>query len=240
MSRLVSLVAALCKLLVPGTLAFLAASLLGSALVPLLLFGRRGWRWSAVLLGGVAVSYLMLSLPVTAVLLARSLDRYPPIAAAGDSLRGTALVVFDGDHQSGRLREAVRLYRLLQPSHVIAMSLYPEMVSELVGAGVPAEAIVWAHRSRTTREQALDVARVLDERGIGPIVLVASPIHMPRALATCVAVGIRASPGVALMPHPSLPRGARGLIPQREALSFSSESVYEYLALAYYGMRGWT
>jgi uncharacterized SAM-binding protein YcdF (DUF218 family) len=70
-------------------------------------------------------------------------------------------------------------------------------------------------------------------------VLVASPIHMPRALAACEAFGVQAVPSVTAVPHTDLPGGVWSVIPRRDALFYTNESLYEYLAIWWYRQQGW-
>lgn len=227
----------LVKACVPGTGAFLLVGLAigagGLFVRPLL------WRRAVVWFGILGVLYLALSLPWTARVLPQVFCCYRPVAAAADALGATAVVTFDGDHVYERIRETSRLYALLRPRFVI-VSGEADLRDAILQAGVPRNRLLWEHSSTNTREQALGVRSIAKVYGIERVVLVASPIHMARARRACEAVGLRVVPSVTDAPHLDLPaRGVGSLRPRRAALWFSSETVYEYLALAYYWARGW-
>ena len=225
------------KALVPGSPGFLVLAL-AVGLAAMWKWRRVRW-WSLAWLATVVVMYLLLSLPWTANRLADALPRYPPLLRAADAGGASALVVFDGDNREHRIIETVRVYRLLHPKQVIVAG-DREFRRLVVEEGVPAAVVLWENRSRTTREQALAVARLLQEHGINRIVLVASPLHMPRALAAVRAVGIDAVPSASRRPYPNLPRtGRRSVMPRPSALDLSYDALYEHMALAYYRHQGW-
>jgi uncharacterized SAM-binding protein YcdF (DUF218 family) len=64
------------------------------------------------------------------------------------------------------------------------------LAAKLAAWGVPPEALVVEGKSRNTRENALETARVVAARGYTSLVLVTSALHMPRALGCFRAVGI--------------------------------------------------
>jgi uncharacterized SAM-binding protein YcdF (DUF218 family) len=100
--------------------------------------------------------------------------------------------------------------------------------------------MLWDDHPVSTRQQALHLRRLVDEHGIEDVILVASPLHMPRALGACEAAGVRVTPSASTLPHLRLPRsGLRSFVPSLEALRFSWEALYEYLGLVYYRVRGW-
>lgn len=225
------------KFFVPGSIPFLLLGLGGGAL---LLFVRRKARpWAGAWLLALGLAYLLLSMPVTAKRLASVLYGHSPSAGLVDAPAATTIVALDGDHGLARVRETVRLYGLLRPKWVV-VSGDPEFHHWIIAAGVPQEHILWENQASTTREQALHLAPLLDRYGIEQVVLVASPLHMPRALGACQAAGIRALPSPSALPHASVvTTGFRAILPSREALRLSWESIYEYLALGYYRARGW-
>jgi uncharacterized SAM-binding protein YcdF (DUF218 family) len=225
------------KAFIPGSLAFLVLGVgVGAAFlfIPRISVRRIGLSW----LGVLTALYVLLGLPWTARHLAFGLDRYRPLSAVLGAQTEGALAVFDGDHSSDRVHEAIRLYRLLLPREVI-VSGGQVFRNALERGGIPQQRITWDSESRTTREQALALSRKVVQEQLSSVVLVASPLHMPRALGTCRAVGVSVVPAVSARPHPRLPVGAAGLIPSRSALALSYEALYEYVALAYYRLRGW-
>jgi len=64
------------------------------------------------------------------------------------------------------------------------------LAAKLVAWGMPAEAVVVEGRSRNTRENAIETARLVAGRGYTSLLLVTSALHMPRALGCFRAVGI--------------------------------------------------
>jgi uncharacterized SAM-binding protein YcdF (DUF218 family) len=195
--------------------------------------------WISAVLLVLACCYLVLSLPLTANLLAESLYRQSSVRRPHDAQSAQAVLVLQGDHEQLRVEETIRLYQRLHPAWVIVAANAAPIRNALVAAGLPKNQVIWEYQSRTTREQALEMAAFLRSRHLGRVVLVASPIHMPRALAACERAGIDAIPSVSARPHTGLPRGLRGLVPRLEALTLSKESLYEHLALRWYIWRGW-
>jgi uncharacterized SAM-binding protein YcdF (DUF218 family) len=109
----------------------------------------------------------------------------------------------------------------------------------LVELGVPATAVVLEERSRNTRENALYTAEVLQAQGIGPVLLVTSALHMPRALATFQAAGVDAIPAATDFEVIQRPRVLLDWLPDAEALAASTRALKEYLGLWVYRHRGW-
>lgn len=232
-----TIIAEILKNFVPGSPAFFLAGLV-VGLAPLLV-RRTLARWQFVWLSCLVGAYVVLSAPLTARAVATGLYRQSSVNRVEDALGASTLVVFDGDHAGLRLKETTRLYALLDPQWVIVSSTRGWFLRDVRQAGIPPDRIVRETSTTTTRAQAIAVAALLKERGIDRVVLVASPIHMPRALAACEAVGIRAVPSVTAIPHTDLPGGVWSIIPRRDALFYTNESLYEYLAIWWYHRRGW-
>jgi hypothetical protein len=113
------------------------------------------------------------------------------------------------------------------------------MYEMLLADGVPPGRIIRETRSSNTREQAVNLGAVLRARSIDRFVLVASSIHIRRAVAAVQATGLRPSPSAAeVLPHRRA-FGLASLAPGWGALRLSEESLYEYGALALYWLRGW-
>jgi uncharacterized SAM-binding protein YcdF (DUF218 family) len=233
------IVAQVLRNFVPGSPGFLVAALvLGVA--PLVF--RRSLslsRWQLPWLSGLVGAYMVLGLPGTARAVAQGLYQQSSVNRTEQALGASTIVVFDGDHAGLRVKEAVRLYALLHPHWVVVSSQEPWFGQRLARGGIPPERFVWDTRSSTTREQAVALAAILRARRIDRVVLIASPIHMPRALAACEAVGVRAVPSVTAPLHQDLPHGVWSAIPRRDALFFTNESLYEYLAYWWYRRLGW-
>jgi uncharacterized SAM-binding protein YcdF (DUF218 family) len=178
------------------------------------------WRRAAaiLLLGDLALLYL-LSLPVTATTLMSVLQPYPALQPQMiNKLRAQAIVVlgagryrdapeYGGDTVSPfelvRLRYAVHLYRLSHLPLVLVggassaeQGRTPESVLMKKTAtedfGVP---VTWTEEhSRTTAENAANVAVWLRKQGIQRVFLVTHAWHMPRALWAFQHSGIHAIP----------------------------------------------
>jgi uncharacterized SAM-binding protein YcdF (DUF218 family) len=253
--------------LVPGSFSFL---FFGLTLGVLLAYGPRRWRRLALpALTLLAASYWLLSIPVVSDALAtRFHARGSTPAAAADLAEARAIVVLgagiSGYVVNGRSTtipdsqtifnalEAARLFQLLASRPTViasggmtdpASQLEPETVAIrdlLLRAGVPADRILLESASRTTHEQALNVAPMLKAHHWERFALVTPPVQMPRALAAFAAQGVQPIPAAA--PYRSTPPAdsppARWL-PNGGALNVSARAAYDYLAWAYYWMRGW-
>jgi uncharacterized SAM-binding protein YcdF (DUF218 family) len=149
---------------------------------------------------------------------------------------------------AARVLEAARVYRLLgQPTIFSSGGAAPGFEMEpvaltmrkaLVDVGVPREKIVLEAQSADTHEQAMVLAPMLREAGVGRCVLVTSDIHMRRALATFRAAGLEPVPAIAEDPLNSQSRFLT-FAPTTDGLRFSSFVAHEYVGLAYYAARGW-
>jgi uncharacterized SAM-binding protein YcdF (DUF218 family) len=229
-----------------------------------LLYVRRAGPWGRRWLTASAVAYWILSTPVGARLISAPLARgHGGLAVRQQAEGASAVVVLGGGILSYtadgmalddlrasayRVIEGVRVYKLLGDPLLIVSggntqrldSARPEsaaLTDAAVRLGVPAARVLGDDESRTTREQALVIKRLLAERGIALFVLVTSPIHMGRSLAAFRAVGLNPTASSSRL------RGDAGetvsLVPDRESLFISDAALYEYVAWTYYWARGW-
>jgi uncharacterized SAM-binding protein YcdF (DUF218 family) len=215
----------------------------------------------------LAAGYLVLSSPLAARALESMLTlQVDPVRGPFSEPGPAAIVVLGGgtvnyraesgtiselsDATSLRLLEAVRLYGLLHEPRIVVSggspgedeSVPPEtepMLQELLGAGIPQAQILADPTSGSTREQALNLAPLL--RGMEPqgFLLVTSPIHMRRALASFRAQGLDPIPAPSAqhpLGHPVL---SRSWLPHPAGLDASQSAIREILALGYYWLRGW-
>lgn len=109
----------------------------------------------------------------------------------------------------------------------------------LADLGVPSGALLLDGRSRNTHENAVYTAQILNEQGLGRVLLVTSALHMPRALATFQAAGVdavAAPTDFEVMPQPDHPLR---WLPDSEALFASTRALKEYLGWWVYRWRGW-
>jgi uncharacterized SAM-binding protein YcdF (DUF218 family) len=246
-----STMACMLVLLVPGTVMLFVPSL-----------ARWGRRWMAA----VVAFYAVLSSPIGAGLLARTLTgAYRPITSASQA-RGANVVVVLGagsiniraanrqlsspTMEAGlRVIEAARLFDLLNGPLVIASGgttehderAAPESIAMqrgLIQLGVRAERILLESDSKNTRDEAILVKRMLADRGVTDFVLVTSPLHMRRSMLAFEQQGMHpiASPSQ-LMPDRS--SQISRLIPSEMWLQIGDAALYEWLARVYYWWNGW-
>lgn len=240
----------------------LTSSLLLIAAV-LIWWGRR-YLAVAFLLSALTILWVS-SMPVTAIWLAISLERmYLPVAVAR-SPQADAIVVLGGGvgpavpprlypdlgRGADRTLHAARLYAAGKAPLVIvsggSLSFMGPKAPEsramrvlLRDWGVPASAIVLDSVSRNTRENALEVKRILRQRGFQKILLVTSAMHMRRALAVFTAAGIDtiASPTDYEITGQAN-RALLGWLPDAGSLERTTRAIKEYLGYAVYWLRGW-
>ncbi len=112
----------------------------------------------------------------------------------------------------------------------------------LVELGVPRGVVVTETRSLNTRQNALYSREILRQRDLDSVLLVTAALHMPRALATFRAAGIRAHPAPTdFQRGPQGPMGGYLIhwLPDTNALTTTTAVVREGLGLGYYWLRGW-
>jgi len=150
---------------------------------------------------------------------------------------------------TGRVLEAARVFRLVDPAWVISSGglVHPDQPHEstgitmeraLVGLGVPKERIVSETQSRNTAAEAEIVAPMLEKLGVDHTILVTSKFHMWRSVGAFRARGVTVIPAPARNPNP--PRGwATRWLPSHVGLDWSAMAVHEGLGLVYYRLQGW-
>jgi uncharacterized SAM-binding protein YcdF (DUF218 family) len=114
------------------------------------------------------------------------------------------------------------------------------MRQAMIALGVPPQRIVGESESANTHDEAVVLRRMLRERGIERFVLVTSPLHMGRSLATFASEGMRPVPSAAPLyqERDRLPRRF-ALLPNDASLQVGNAIVYEWLAHVYYWWKGW-
>ena len=111
--------------------------------------------------------------------------------------------------------------------------------------GVPAERILRESRSANTRENALNiVALLMNEAVTGPVRLVTSAMHMPRALNSFRNVLATADSAIEICPVSVDVQALKGvpayaLMPQSTAIARFDLLLHEVVALLSYRARGW-
>jgi uncharacterized SAM-binding protein YcdF (DUF218 family) len=167
-----------------------------------------------------ALTVLVLWIPATPIVAAWSTNllehRYPPTALEEAEVRDVAIILGGGAAQervtaaelgsaADRLFQGYLLWRngkamtLLvsggnQPWDSAEKSEANLMVQTLVLLGVPRAAIIEEGASRNTRENALNVTKIWNERGYSSGYLITSASHMGRAEATFRNVGLGLTP----------------------------------------------
>ena len=148
-----------------------------------------------------------------------------------------------------RLMEAARVYRLLERPTVIlsggvtdpSPGARPEseaMRDVARRVGIPDDRIALEDRSKNTRDEAIEIRRMLGAESADPIVLVTSPTHMGRSLRTFRAAGLHPIPSVAPYKSDGTMESWRWL-PANGGLWLSDVAIYDAAAVLYYRLRGW-
>jgi len=109
----------------------------------------------------------------------------------------------------------------------------------LMRLGVPEAAIRTEAESRTTRENALNMAILMDRMDLERILLVTSALHMRRAQAAFRRVGIHVIPAPTDFETLGREASAMDWIPDAAALEGSSRAIKEFFGYAVYEWRGW-
>jgi uncharacterized SAM-binding protein YcdF (DUF218 family) len=247
----------------PASLTFFIALL---AIGVALSFWRRTQRSARWYFAAVLLAYWVLASPACAERLVRWEGRgYRPLASAAEA-RGATLVVVLGAGNSTlqfgnmvlnqvslagalRLLEAARLYRLLDHPTILvsggvtgrhqgARSEAEAMRDAAVDLGIPPDHVMIEAQSKTTREEALVIARMLAGRPRQPMVLVTAPTHMARSLAVFRAAGLDAIPSAAPIKPDHWSEKYRWMPSDFGLLLFDSV-LYDTAATLYYRVRGW-
>ena len=105
--------------------------------------------------------------------------------------------------------------------------------------GVDDRAILTEERSRTTAENALYTAPLIQQRGWKRVLLVTSAQHMRRS------VGVFEAQGIDVIPAPTdaqaidRPLSIGRFLPDVDALRMSHKATKEYVGILVYSVRGW-
>ena len=123
-----------------------------------------------------------------------------------------AIILLEGDGFD-RFRKAVSLYKQVQaPKIVFSGNItdydygsYPfaEVLPRMLEAGVPEDDIIHEDKSLNTREQAVEVVRIAQERGWKKLILVASHEHQYRAYLTFLREVLDSKSGITLYNAPA-------------------------------------
>ncbi|MEH2398852.1 YdcF family protein [Nostoc sp.] len=123
-----------------------------------------------------------------------------------------------------------------------------DMATILTSIGIPSEAIVQEPESLNTYQNAVNVRKILESRGIHQVLLVTSAMHMPRSLQIFQRQGINAIPAPTdflvsegeLQELGSTPKAAiLNLLPDTDNLHEFTSALKEYIGSLVYRLRGW-
>ncbi len=241
------------------TLLFPPASIIVLLVIGLLLL-RRHRRWALALVSIALLGLYVLSLPLTAGRLVRSLEIYPALQSQDlKNNKAEAIVVlgagrypdapeYGGDTVSTggleRLRYAVHLHKLTGlPLVVSGGSPFGEPVPEAV---LMKESLVndfqisavWVEdQSRNSAENAFFTKALLEKRGIHHIYLVTHAWHMPRAVRIYEQTGLTVTPAPSMFATSRGNRGVLDWLPAAGALEDTCMALHEKLGMLWYQLR---
>ncbi|WP_427162639.1 YdcF family protein [Aliinostoc sp. HNIBRCY26] len=165
----------------------------------------------------------------------------------------------DLSEQGDRVIYAAQLYRQKKAPLIIlsggridwrgsGSSESADMVTLLTSIGIPGEALIQEPDSLNTYQNAVNVKKILESRGIRQILLVTSALHMPRSLKIFQRQGIDAIPAPTdflvsqgeLQELASSPKAAiLNLLPDTNNLHQFTNALKEYVGSFVYWLRGW-
>ena len=105
--------------------------------------------------------------------------------------------------------------------------------------GIPGEGILLEGRSRNTYENAIFTRELLEEHGLGKVLLVTSASHMRRSVAVFRTQGVEVIPAPTDVRVVDLPPNLGKLVPTLGGLEFSTIAIKEHVGLWVYRLRGW-
>jgi uncharacterized SAM-binding protein YcdF (DUF218 family) len=123
-----------------------------------------------------------------------------------------------------------------------------DMATVLTSIGIPPEALVEEPDSLNTYQNAVNVRKILQARGIKKVLLVTSAMHMPRSLKIFQRQGINVIPAPTdflvsqgeQQELASTPKAAiLNLLPETENLNQFTSALKEYVGSFVYYLRGW-
>lgn len=118
----------------------------------------------------------------------------------------------------------------------------------LKAIGVPSQAILQEPDSLNTYENAVNVAKILQQRNMKRVLLVTSAMHMPRSLAIFRKQKIEAIPAptdfliteqLLQEPGSSVKALILNFIPDVDRLQRATKAIKEYIGFVVYWLRGW-
>ena len=238
-----------------------SAILIGCLALLLMLLGK---RQSGLILVATALGWLWFcSAPVTAEMLAGSLERRYTYLSAEDAPRADAAVIlgggafnFDRNWPSASISGSVDRYmhgaRLFVAGRVQKVVLsggrdQGEGPTEaqlgaafLTEIGIPSAHLILDNEARTTKGHVDYIAELLAEYRLETFLLVTSAVHMRRAEAVFRAAGLEpVSIATDFQVNTETQMSIRRFLPSVSALSLSTAAIHEYIGYSYYRVRGW-
>lgn len=154
-----------------------------------------------------------------------------------------------GDDSLYRCLKAARLYKMGDPCPIIVTGgkvhltdpgpmLAEAMQQFLVSQGIPEDRIVVESKARSTYENAVEVAKLIRERGIeSPILLVTDITHLPRSERCFTKQGIDVVPVGCRFSDRDFEWTYNQFVPSPGALESVHDVVHEWLGLGWYWLR---
>lgn len=225
--------------------------------------GQRAWGRGCNAAGCLLL--VILGSPLVGERLLHSLEAEYPLVQVADSPSAEAIVVLGGftqppipprltidvDEGFDRLLQGMRLWRAGKaPLLVFSGGAIPylsgsqmteaaSLCSLALEYGVARQSILLEEGSRNTHENAVFTAELLRQRGLRRILLVTSASHMPRSVAVFRKQGLEIIPSptdVQVVPRPIT---LLQLLPNLQALAYSSTAIKEWVGMQTYRLRGW-
>lgn len=194
-----------------------------------LLIGARPWKtWLLKTTAGLAIAYLFLISPVGAAVAVEGLNQFLP---ADDGKPVDAIVILGRGNflESERSQTAAQFWYRQRAPLILATGYSgeaPRLMQQLRIEGIPLTALLEEPNARTTEENALLSARLLNQRGVQRIILVTDSPHMLRSLLTFRSLGFE------VIPEP-IPLPAN-----LSAIDVSQTALREYVGLVVYALSG--
>lgn len=192
------------------------------------MFPRLRWRrwWSS--LGIVLlVIYFSAAFPLTVAVAKQGLVAFIP-KDSGKTVDAIVVLGRGGEFRDSRVKVAAQLWQSRRAPLIFASGAGDgsEIVEQLKAQGIPHQALEEEHCSRTTEENALFTASVLQPRGVKQVLIVTDPPHMMRSLLTFGSLGFEAIPHTSSIP-PNLTQTKKAML-----------VFYEYMGLFSYSLGG--
>ena len=138
----------------------------------------------------IIIALLVMIVGITVYLSPDELSNCQSPSASGECRKADAIVVISGGDTSARTAEAIRLYQDGWASRIIVSGAAADesgpsnaeaMRQQAIDAGISDLAILVEGHSETTKQNALEVATIIEQNSIQDIILVTSGYHMRRA-----------------------------------------------------------